>query len=884
MKRTFGLRTALILLVLIAVVPVFGVVIQSSLAEQKHRIERAEAGLHSLVDLAAAYQEQLIEGARQMLTAVAYAPPVYRDDPRECEQYFRDLRERYPRYANFGLLDLQGRLNCRAAGDQRPVVVADRGYFRRAMASGEFAIGDYQVGRVTGKPSLAFAMPVFREDKSLRGVIFLALDLGRADEQLRKLATPPGISLFVTDGAGIVLASAGGEAAPVGGAVLAPLLQAMGLAGAAPRLVGSSGDPSRLIAVRQVGHPREGRILVSATMLREEVLAPTVQRLYLQLGALLAIVLLGAAAAWAFGDRVLVAPISRLLRRVDDLQREELSRDARATPHRIRELDELDQRFHGMARSLIQRAVERDGALAEMEGQKNLLTSVFDSLDEGVLVADNRGYYIHFNAAALQIAPGIVRINREKDPLDISALEYGFYEPDGRTLMPAWRRPTARALRGERVSRQRYLSRGAWTGGVEKVIQASARPLAGPMGQPAGCVLVFFDITAAHRAEEALRDSEQRYRTLFEVNPHPMWVYDVQTLRFLTVNDAAVQHYGYSREEFLAMTLEDIRPADEVPALRDHIAAHLGETDAPRVWRHLRKGGEVILVEISSHTLDFDGRCARMVLAHDVTGRVQARQALEQLNDTLEQRVAERTRDLALANRELESFSYSVSHDLRAPLQVIDGFGKALLSKHADQLDGKAMHYLNRIRDNTGHMAQLIDDLLSLARVTRAPLRAECVDLSARAHQIAERLRARFAEHCVQVEIEPALSCHGDAGLLTVVLENLMGNAWKFSCGVDRPLIRVGTRRDADGQAVFFVADNGAGFDMAYRDKLFQAFQRLHSDKEFEGTGIGLATVHRIVSRHGGRVWAQSAPGQGAVFEFTLKEGHPHEQQPDSPG
>ncbi|MBX3654497.1 MAG: PAS domain S-box protein [Ramlibacter sp.] len=885
MKWTFGLRTALILLVLIAVVPVFGVVIQSSLAEQKHRIERAEAGLHSLVDLAAAYQEQLIEGARQMLTAVAHAPPVYRNDPQDCERYFRDLRARYPRYANFGLLDTQGRLTCRAVGDQREVQVADRGYFKRAVGNGEFSIGDYQVGRVTGKPSIAFAMPVYREDQSLRGVIFLALDLERADEQLRKLATPPGTSLFVTDGTGTVLASTGAEAAAVGGSVLEPLRQAMGLGDARPRLgTRPAGDAAHLYAVRRVGHPREGEVLVSAALSRADVLAPTVRRLYLQLAALLAIVLLGAGAAWAFGDRVLAAPLDRLLRRVGALQREELPLDAQPAPRRIRELDELDERFNTMARSLIQRAVERDGALAEMQGQKSLLTSVFESLAEGVLVADSRGYYIHVNAAALQIAPGIPLINREKDPLDVSAREYGFFQLDGRTLMPAWDRPTVRALRGERVDRQRFLCRGVWTAGVEKIIQASARPLLGADEQSAGCVLVLSDITATYRAEEALRDSEHRYRTLFEANPHPMWVFDTQTLRFLTVNDAAVNHYGYTRAEFLSMSLDDIRPQEELPALHDHLATLGSEAGRTRVWRHLRKDGSVILVEVSSHALDFDGRPARMVLAHDVTGRVRAREALEQLNETLEQRVAERTRDLALANKELESFSYSVSHDLRAPLQVIDGFGKALLTRHATELDGKAQHYLSRIRENTGQMAQLIDDLLSLSRVSRTPLRVEPVDLSARAHQIAEGLRARFPHQQVAVDIEPGLSCMGDAGLLSVVLENLMGNAWKFSRGVEQPRIRVGRRPATGGEAVFFVADNGAGFDMTYRDKLFTAFQRLHSDREFEGTGIGLATVLRIVSRHGGRVAAESAPGQGAVFEFTLKEGTHHEHQSHSPG
>ena len=877
MKRTFGLRAALILLVLIAVVPVFGVVIQASLAEQSQRLERAQAGLRSVVGLAAAHQQQYLEGARQMLTAVALAPPVVRDDARDCEAYFRTLQQRYRRYATFGLLDPAGYLTCRASHTDHPVFAGDRPYFRQAVLTGGFTVGHYMVGRASGKPSLAFAMPAHREDGSLRGVIFVSLDLAAVDEQLRRLAVPAEFDLAVLDLNGTVLTSAGksrlapGTEIPDGFVRQHLTLQSPHLQG-----VDTSDGDRWIYAMQPVGQPGEGGVMIAARVSHDDLLMSAMERLWQQLAALVVIAGLAAAGAWTFGDRVLVAPINRLLRRVGALQRAELRLDRPSHPQGPRELRELEQRFNDMARALMERSVMRDAAMAEMSAQRNLLTLVFESLAEGVLVSDTRGFYIHTNAAALRIAPGIARMNREKDPLDVSSQEYGFYHLDGVTPIAAGERPTARALRGETVDAFRHVYRGAFSDGVEKIVQSSARPLRDAHANVVGCVLVVSDITSAWRAEQALRDSELRYRTLFHSNPHPMWVYDLQTRRFLTVNDAAVSHYGYTREEFLAMTLDDIRPAEDVPALQAAVqSAEVPALRRTREWRHRLKDGRIVHVEISSHLLDFDGRAARMVLAHDITQRLAVQDAMRHLNETLEQRVLERTSELALANRELESFSYSVSHDLRAPLQVIDGFGRALSTRYAGALDDQAQHYLGRIRANTQQMSQLIDDLLSLARVTRVGISAQPLDLAPRAQQVVEQLRARHPDHDVLVDIDAAMPCVGDVRLLTIVLENLIGNAWKFSARTAAPAIRVGCCPGEGGETVFYVADNGAGFDMTYADKLFKAFHRLHTAVEFDGTGIGLATVHRIISRHGGRVWAQSAPGQGATFNFTLKEAPP---------
>jgi light-regulated signal transduction histidine kinase (bacteriophytochrome) len=252
----------------------------------------------------------------------------------------------------------------------------------------------------------------------------------------------------------------------------------------------------------------------------------------------------------------------------------------------------------------------------------------------------------------------------------------------------------------------------------------------------------------------------------------------------------------------------------------------------------------------------------------------------------LEQRVDERTRDLRIAhaelqktnsevlqatlelqaaNRELEAFAYSVSHDLRAPLRSIDGFSKALIEDYGDKLDSQAHEYLNRVRASTQHMGRLIDDLLKLSRITRSELVRETVDLSGLARAIAGDLARSDPERIVRVAIADDLVANGDRRLLRVLLENLLNNAWKFTKKKNLAEIEF-----AEHNQVYFVRDNGAGFDMTYAGKLFGAFQRLHSAADYPGTGIGLATVKRIVDRHGGRIWAESAVDQGATFFFTL--------------
>lgn len=253
--------------------------------------------------------------------------------------------------------------------------------------------------------------------------------------------------------------------------------------------------------------------------------------------------------------------------------------------------------------------------------------------------------------------------------------------------------------------------------------------------------------------------------------------------------------------------------------------------------------------------------------------RQRAENELRALNATLEQRVQARTAELEASNKELEAFSYSVAHDLRSPLRAMDGYSQFLLERHAAGLDAQSREYLARIRAAAQRMGRLIDDLLNLARIGRVAMKSDPVNLGTLSREIIEELQARDPERHVTVTIMPGMIARGDRDLLRQALWNLLDNAWKFT----------GTRHDAhitvgmmtkDDTPVFFVRDNGVGFNMAYINKLFHAFQRLHAESEFPGTGIGLAVVQRIVQRHGGRVWAEGAEGEGATFYFTLGSGN----------
>jgi PAS domain S-box-containing protein len=279
----------------------------------------------------------------------------------------------------------------------------------------------------------------------------------------------------------------------------------------------------------------------------------------------------------------------------------------------------------------------------------------------------------------------------------------------------------------------------------------------------------------------------------------------------------------------------------------------------------------------NNHLLDENGKIIGALSSGiDITEKKETEAEILNLNKDLERRIAERTVELEAVNKELESFAHSISHDFRAPLRALDGFSASLQANYDDHLDDQGRHYLKRIRNAAIYMSNLVDDLLDLSRITRSELKIQQVDLSKLATEVVATLQDVEPQHKARFKIDPDLHARGDAALLQAALQNLLENAWKFSSKEAQAEIEIG-RTAVEGEEVFFVRDNGVGFNMAYSDKLFGAFQRLHKVGEFPGTGIGLATVQRIINRHGGRIWAESEVGKGATFYFTLQALAPEE-------
>lgn len=411
------------------------------------------------------------------------------------------------------------------------------------------------------------------------------------------------------------------------------------------------------------------------------------------------------------------------------------------------------------------------------------------------------------------------------------------------------------------------------------------------------------DISARKLAEENLKKSNIYLERLNNALTDAIFVvnHSQQTVEYL--NDAAITLFGYSKKEVLEDSLLKFFP-DQDAYLR--INAIFQDTLEQR--KNLvrfetilkKKSGNTFPAFLTATFLRENEKIAKCILiAQDITEQKRDNEVIRQLNVELEQRVAERTRELRdsqmallnlvddlnestkniaavnqsleAVNKELNAFNYSVSHDLRAPLRSIDGFSSALLEDYGDKLNDEGKNYLQRIHRATQNMGQLIDDLLSLSRVMKSDFYPQPFDLSSMVREITDDLQQRNPLNNLAIDIQDGIMIRADQRLINVAMTNLLENAWKFSGKTDHPHIEFGIKVE-NGEAVYFIRDNGAGFNMAYVDKIFDAFQRLHRIEEFPGTGIGLATVLRIMNRHGGRIWAQGEVGKGATFYFTLPE------------
>jgi PAS domain S-box-containing protein len=345
--------------------------------------------------------------------------------------------------------------------------------------------------------------------------------------------------------------------------------------------------------------------------------------------------------------------------------------------------------------------------------------------------------------------------------------------------------------------------------------------------------------------------------------------------QFVRVNQRFCELTGYSADELQTMRMHDVLHPDDLPA--DLAATERLLSGAAESYtmekRFVRKDGTIVWAEVTRSVVRDPGGSPLLLVGvvRDITAQRAAEAQVAALTAELEDRVEQRTADLARANQNLEAFTFSVSHDLRAPLRALNGFAEALAEDYGDKLDETCQDYIRRIEAASERMSSLIDRLLYLSRISRAEIDLQPVDLSAEAAEIAADLAAGEPDRTVRVDIEPGVVARADRALIGTVVQNLVENAWKFTARRDDAAIEFGSTAGQNGMVCCFVRDNGAGFDPAYAGKLFRPFQRLHPVTDFPGTGIGLASVRQIVERHGGQVWAEGGVDSGATFYFTLR-------------
>lgn len=849
-----SIRRLLALLAALVVLPLGIDFFYETILEVDEGYKEANERAMQLARTAASDAERFLKQTDFAMAVLARRPLVQALDPKNCDSMMLELPTLSQRYEVPSTMDLNGRFIChsrplsRQPADPGPEI---RDRLAQMQAAPGFLIGRLKQGVLTGSWIVPLSRPIFGRDGKLKGMINLTVDLKRFSTLVAGGPLPTDYSLALVDGDGQVLTGSGGMENHLGrnhqGNALRPLLKAH--REAVIRTQGLDGV-ERLFAVVPVAGS-DWMVMAGIPAASIDRQARETRNVHLLVGLLLFVMVGGS--TWLLYRRI-ERPLSRLLKATRAIA--EGKTYIRVEPSSVREFSELGDGFNSMLDAL-------DRQQGEMEEARLQLEKILSAVEEVIYSWSPRDGTVYFVSAAFERLYGMSLDELNGDPVRWTKVLH----PDDQGRVSA--ALSAISEKGESYDMEYRIElpdRGvSW-------VHDRARATLDKEGRVQRVDGLAIDITGRKMAERTVRESESRLAGIVATATDGILMVD-EDHRITLFNPAAERMFGVSAREIIGQPLGRLLPEDARERHTRHMR-EVGHGDIPhrrlqepgRV-RGRRSNGEIFPLDASISRMQLGGRRYFTALLRDRTDQERQEQAIRELNEQLERRVAERTSELQRAMKELESFSYSISHDLRAPLRAINGFANILRETENFSEDGKDL--LSRVMRNSEKMGELIDDVLAFSRITRAELAPTDVNMETLAASVAGELND--ARTTVQIFALPP--CRGDAAMLRQVWANLIGNAIKFSSERTAPLVEIGallSPNEDREETLYFVRDNGAGFDMQYANRLFGVFQRMHAAERFPGTGVGLAIVKQIVERHQGRVWAESSLDHGACFYFTI--------------
>lgn len=861
MKRSslVGLRSRIVALFLIATLPALILVLVINGDQERSTIQGVRNNTLLFTQFAASNQQQLIDSAHQLLSAISELP-VIASTPEECHAFLASLVTHYPQYVGFGMDDPQGNVICSSINLTAPLSVSDSYHFKQAVKTKRFTVGQYQIGKISGKALVPFVYPVLDEAGNLVRLISTSIDLAWLDQALAQQHLPDGSVLDILDRNGVVLARypdpAKWSGQSIAGTDLYKAIQQTQMDGTVEsggldgvqRLFGFTSIPSDL--------GLDGAVSISVGVPLDMAYAPIYEartRTLIEVGA---VAILAFLVTWQGGNLFIVRPVDQLVAATQKLAEGDLSFRA-GPPYESSSLGRLAAAFDTMAASLQTRAEQLQTAETRYRTLVEQIPAVFYTLDLDLNFQPNERRYF---------SPQIEKLlgfTQEEWIADAKIALQQMYPEDLEQLMAVraaaltTHQPTNNEFR--MIARDGHL---VWIRN-EAITVKNADGTYALQG-------IWTDITKSKELDEALRQSEARYRSIVDTAEEGIWIVD-SSMHISYANQRVLEIFGYTLEEMIGCLSSDLLDPQELGQSQTNLKSQQQGFAGRRDVRFRRKdGSELWAITATTPLFDAQGQFnGILAMLTDITDRKRAEAEITKLNAELEQRVEERTAQLMAANKELEAFSYSVSHDLRAPLRAVDGFARIVMSDFAPLLPPDCVEYLNTIRDSAQQMGRLIDDLLSFSRLGRQQLSTQSVSIAKLVNSTVAEIEREHAPRKIEFFIGELPDDNADPAMLKHVYVNLIENAVKFTRQQTAPRIELGSEI-MNSERVYFVKDNGVGFDMQYAHKLFGVFQRLHLTDEYEGTGVGLAIVQRIIHRHGGRVWAEAALNNGATFYFTL--------------